>query len=122
MSTCIICLNDVEKCHTTCLECDNIMCDDCNDYICVFIKTNRITLPIISTNSSYIYWTCKWDCLYKYSMKYTLGNSITIAKFTKNKQLNILQQIQLPPILSIFLPKNITNMVMEYSEYYKRLN
>src|SRR5690348_851536 len=102
MSACIFCLNYAEDYSTKCLECNNILCDDCNDYICVFIKTNRINLPIIPTHS-YIYWTCTWNCLYKYFESYNFKDIVTVAKFTKNKQLNILQQIQLPPILSIFL-------------------
>lgn len=117
MPTCIICLELTKFGHSqSCLnghECSTIMCIKCNEYISILLKTMCLDLPFIQIMWS-ANWTCSWDCLYEYLGLFNFRKFNNMSLLAKNKQINILLQIQLPSVLSQFLLKDITNIIIEY--------
>lgn len=119
MSSCIICLKYVTIANCLNWQCNNKMCNRCNEIILNTDTELYSSLPFINNADTYINWTCTWNCLYTYNIDYFGKMDIPLENteiLAINKQRNILQQIQLPIVLASFLQKDIMNIVMEYSE------
>lgn len=122
MSTCIICLeygniDDSQVCFNH-LGCKLRMCHECNK-ILGNSKINELNLPYspsVYTNK-YTNWSCSWKCLYEFIVRCNHTLLKNMMNVCCNKQTNILQIIQFPPILTTFLHKDITHIVMEYVEF-----